>query len=500
MNMALFYGFHDIYMVMPMLLGFFIFFERKQWALAFLCFALSLLIKETVPVFWAGVGLIWILWGRRRTGIVLFVLSCLYWLLVMKVLIPMIGHQATYEYASRFNHLGNSLEQIILSPFLRPLVLLEYLLRPGCLYFIALLLLPVFMTALTHPLLLGGAGVTLLFICLQDSNQLQNINMQYQAETVILVFITATYAWQRIQRGQPGWWLRFCQYRLPTPPVSRMAAAALLTTLLTAGMAEFFFGDLPGGRSYRSNLLLLPDMTDVIAELHKLIPPGERINTSHCLGGSFLLRNPISHNMENPTDDWVLLELNSHFDDQRQMDRLRQKLRQQGYGIVYLNVQEPFHIVVYRRGVPDAVEAALINTENWQQNEDAGAAINNPRPTEIEVKCQTVALGELRRFIISARPLKKVDCDYNFLVMFGAEDKPPLRFINAFGNGVTPAFMSGPDKTFIMTFDLTAEFSPHYECFCQRITAPTDLDRRRVRKVTGEKWKILNIPCAFSAI
>jgi len=69
MNLSLFYGFHDIYFFMPLLILFFIFYEKKQYVPAFAIFGLTLLIKETIPVFWVGMGIAFMLYGRRKAGL-----------------------------------------------------------------------------------------------------------------------------------------------------------------------------------------------------------------------------------------------------------------------------------------------------------------------------------------------------------------------------------------------------------------------------------------------
>jgi len=454
MNVALFYGFHDIYLVMPLLLLFFIFFERKQWTFAWICFALSLLIKETTPVFWAGLGLVWYAWGRRRSGLALFLVSCLYWLLVMKVFIPAISPRPNYDYLCRFSHLGNSIGEIALSPILHPGVVLEYLFRPGCVYFVLLLLLPVFMAALTHPLLLAGASVTMAFICLQDSNQMQNIHLQYQAETVVLVFITAVYAIRRVSNGRPGWWLQLCRWKLPTAPAANLTVAVLLATFATALAAEYCFGDLPGGKSYREQMASYPDMSKEMAQIQQLVPPGVPINTSLNVGGHFLLRNPVRHNLQDPTDDWVLLSLDSAFESGRDIDRLRLKLAQQGYRAVGTVSRLPYHLVLYRRHPEKtATDSLFVFPEDVWTRLTNECQVLPSCPPDLEVKSRIARNTTETSLQILLKLLHKTDRDYRFLIMLDT-NAGIVRAPAYFGNGVTPAFLAREKQVYAMGFRL----------------------------------------------
>jgi len=443
---------------------FFIFFERKQWTFAWICFALSLLIKETTPVFWAGLGLVWCAWGRRRSGLALFLVSCLYWLLVMKVFIPAISPRPNYDYLCRFSHLGNSIREIALSPLLHPGVVLEYLFRPGCVYFLLLLLLPVFMAALTHPLLLAGAGITLLGICLQNSNEMQNIHMQYQAETVVLVFITAVYAIRRVGDGQPGWWLKLCHWKLPPRSPEHLPAALLCSCLVTAALSVYSFADFPGSLAQRSNLRRLPDMSGEIAQIQRLVPPGAPINTTLNVGGHFLLRNPVRHNLREPDADWVLLDIDSTFEIQSQLDWLRSQLQRQGYRPVYNTVKLPFQLILYTRTPPPARERPLPNAirqlsdEQWR-NFGAVCPGKNPCPDTIEVKYSLYPSEQPHQLIIAARLLKPTGCDYNFETMLVLKNRPTNAFLTAFGNGITPAFAIAPGATWFQIIALRQPFS-----------------------------------------
>lgn len=454
MNVALFYGFHDIYMVMPMILLFFICQEKKWWAASFVCFGLSLLVKETVPVFWAGLGLVFIVWGRRKTGITLIIVSCVYWLLAMKVFIPAFSPRPIYDYASRFSHLGNSIWEIALSPLLRPKIFFVYLFRPGCIYFVTMLLLPVVFMVINRPLLLLGAGVTLGFICVQNTDQLQNIHMQYQAETVILIFICAVYNLRAILDGKPGWIFNwFCRWSGFKFKAANGARAVLIATAFTAAGSFFFFGENPWGPNSCKKFTDRPDRSAVIAELMSLIPVGVPIQTTLNLGCKFMLRNPVHTDLEDIRDDYVLLDLYTHFNDIRQVDRLRKKMLTSGYRVIFTKADEQINIILFSKSSKAAQADDAISNIDDTSWEEFGKPLIDPNHQELHVRAALFS-QPTPIVIIRCRLTSKVNRDYELLCSPAGNETVFVRRFT-FGNGVTPAFLAQPGQVYTMSIPLS---------------------------------------------
>jgi len=194
------------------------------------------------------------------------------------------------------------------------------------------------------------------------------------------------------------------------------------------------------------------------------VPPGAPINTTLNVGGHFLLRNPVRHNLREPDADWVLLDIDSTFEIQSQLDWLRSQLQRQGYRPVYNTVKLPFQLILYTRTPPPARERPLPNAirqlsdEQWR-NFGAVCPGKNPCPDTIEVKYSLYPSEQPHQLIIAARLLKPTGCDYNFETMLVLKNRPTNAFLTAFGNGITPAFAIAPGATWFQIIALRQPFS-----------------------------------------
>ena len=451
MNVSLFYGFHDICMAMPLILLFFIFLEKKWWVPVWLCFGASLLIKETVPVFWAGLGLVFILWGRRKTGTALFVCSCIYWLLAVHVFIPALSLNPGYDYAGRFAHLGQSTWEIMMSPLLCPRIFMEYLLRPGCVYFVVMLVLPVLFLVINRPLLLLGSGVTIVFVCVQSSDQLQNIHMQYQAETVVLIFICAAYNLHWILAGNPGWIFRcLCRWTGFQFTTAGGARAVLVASLVTSAGSFWFFGENPWGKTPSTKFTNRQDFSQTVEALKKLIPPGAPMQATFNVGGHFLLRNPVSTDLGAPSPaPYVLLELNNSFNGAEQVDRFRKQLLASGYHVIFSQAKGVVNLVLLTSDSTfPAVDDQLISMtdEEWR---NFGHPVVDVFPPELQIRAELVSTPR-PMLHVRVRLDRKVDCDYNIRVTMKSADGSTSYDQYVFGNAVSPAFIAKPGQAYAL--------------------------------------------------
>ncbi len=335
LNISLIYGFHEVILMMPLLVGYFIAREsgRRGLIIAWLIFGFSLLIKETIPVFWFGIGIVFILSGKRRDGIIISCVSLLYFLLVLKLVIPWFSPEGSYMYSSHYTALGSSTFEIALSPFTKPKVFFGLLLRPNCLYFLLMLLMPVFFLTLRHPLLLLGGAVTFVFICLSNGN-VQNICMQYQAEIVCLVFINAVYALKRINEecGSKQWW--------------KQPSAFLVSSLILSVGCWFFYAQSPFTRNNLKSIMNRPSWGSELVKIKEQVPPGAEFRTSTDVIFHFFWRNPSLY-PRFEEDPYVLLNLNSNFMSQEDIDSLRDFFHGRGYRVIYSQSLNPVHLVLF---------------------------------------------------------------------------------------------------------------------------------------------------------
>ena len=118
--LSLFYGFHPIVFFVPLLLGFFIAREYKNRYFMAACFVLSLLVQETVCVFWAGYAVYLLCRKQWKCGIALFAAMVGLFFFFSSVVIPAAHSSENYSQMFHYAHLGNNMGEVLLSPFTRP--------------------------------------------------------------------------------------------------------------------------------------------------------------------------------------------------------------------------------------------------------------------------------------------------------------------------------------------------------------------------------------------
>jgi uncharacterized membrane protein len=451
MNLSLFYGFHDIYFFMPLLILFFIFYEKGKYVPAFAVFGLTMLIKETIPVFWAGMGIAFVLYGRRKAGLLMILVSVIYWLAVIKLAIPWISGRNIYDYAGRFDYLGSSLWEIALSPLLKPGLFWGYLFRPQCILFGILLLLPLFLLCLSHPLLLIGGIISFVFICLQSSDQLQNICMQYQAEILTLIFINCVFALDKLNHSgeRPPPLIKFLAASTGVNCKYGLANALLAGTVVTSLLTFYFFGQSAFAFGKNSFMPILESKSwgDEIAQIKALIPEKVPLNATINLAGHFILRNEIYPRLA-PLQNYVLMDLNTIFANKKEMDRLRQKMLAEGYKVTFSKAAQGKHLVLFdknaKQSLPDNI-FTLKSEAEWDLSGNSVAIANQDFRLKVNIQGKVLKL-----YIRPAAPLK-YDADIALTLGYNEEF---LFFNNLFGNGITPAFNSSPGQVFVMTVKL----------------------------------------------
>lgn len=447
MNLTLFYGFHDIYFFMPMLIIFFIFYEKGKYVAAFSVFALTLLIKETVPVFWVGMGIAFVLYGRRKAGFWMILVGVIYWLTVVKLVIPWISGQTVYDYADRFKYLGTSFWGIALSPVFNPSLFWGHLFRPQCVFFGILLFIPLFLFCLNRSVLLTGGIISFVFICLQSSDQLQNISMQYQAEILTLIFINCVFVLEKFNHSEERNLPFIKLLATPATPNCRsvLTNAMLSGTVITSLLSFYFFGQ--SVISKNSFLLIMNEKnwSNEIAQIKTLVPENVPINATMNIAGHFLLRNEVYPQLT-PVQDYVLIDLNADIESQKEIDQLRKKILADGYKVIFNKEAQEKHIVLFAKTVsqsqslPDSI-FTLKNESEWDLCGTTVAISNH------DFKLKGSIQGRVLRLYI--RPAKSLKYDATIAIKLG-----DIFFNNHFGNGVTPAFNVGTNQVFIMTVQL----------------------------------------------
>ena len=320
-TLSLFYGFHPIIFFIPALLCFFIARSRKNiWGMGS-AFLLSLLIQETVAVFWIGWGVYLFIAKKRYWQGALFSLALVGWFAFLALYLqPWAANAEVYAQNFRYAALGNTPLEVALSPITRPGVFWSTLFAPRNFLFTFIILTPLLWSVVTFPaLLLIGLPILGGFF-VQSSDDVKTPLLQYGIELGTLCWAVAIINLGRLYRGEMPWWKKV-----------RGSVYHGLLTATTVGimMGYIFFGfGFKFGLFPGDHYLYAPDASKAIAFLKKNLPDDlPRLLVTGRLRGHFMFDQPTeSLNAHWKSGDWLLLDLHDPFEPAAFVEPLRHKL------------------------------------------------------------------------------------------------------------------------------------------------------------------------------
>lgn len=327
--LTMFYGFHPIIFFVPLILGFFLFRLRRNKTGMLICFILSLLVQETVAVFWFGWGIYQFIFRKKYKSSILLCAAMAGWFLLSAQKIqPWCAETAAYGQNFHFTRLGNSMGAILLSPLLNPGVFWGTLFSARTLLFGMLLAAPAGFAAFAFPAILITVLPIFCGVCLQESESLKSIMLQYGIETEMMMLCAALLALCRLHRKErskildlllAGTQSRFEQWR------------GVLASLLAGGITGF----LLCGFGYKFNLMPTDQALcnlngeKVFTFLKNAIPRDAAcVRVSNRMRMHLLFEyNTAPVTKEYSPGDWLLLDLTDpFFDPPALIEPLRRKL------------------------------------------------------------------------------------------------------------------------------------------------------------------------------
>ncbi len=301
-NLSYGYGFHVIYLFIPVFLLFCCLYERKKWLLAFLVFLFSLTIKETVGAFWVGWGLCQILASLqpsvirnseavrlRRRGVVYSMIGGLYLLACIKIIIPYFAPESQYMYASRFSF-GDSLWEIALAPVLQPAAFFAHVFSPKKIMQALLLAVPLLPAILSRPLWVGCGAVLFVFMWMANGGILINLYNQYTVEMSILLCLAFAAALSQALRRGSGFCSGCLAVKLPEINRRHMGWALLGSSLLAVVLSHYMFAESAWGKNRETfeKLARRPDISFVREQALERIPAGALLGADERTGALML--------------------------------------------------------------------------------------------------------------------------------------------------------------------------------------------------------------------
>ena len=461
MNIAIFYGFHSLYVTIPLIFLYFYFFEKKNYIPAFCMFLISLTVKETVAIFWVGLGLVYLIRGNRKFGLLLIVVACTYFLTIVKIVVPAISPQGTYDYSNRYSEYGGMVD-MLLAPFLKPGLFWGTLFRPHCIAFMLLLIIPLYTLLLSRPLLLLAGGITIGFVCLQTNDQLQNISIWYQSEYVALLLACLVLNYRSLldtcrQRTSP--WFRALAWKMDLDSCrEKLPSAVILSLLTTACFSYYFFGLSITGKNSVMPILGAESCDEDVRQLLQVIPPGIEVTSSTRIGAHLILRNPVSSGYlgERKLKDYVVFDVNDPL-EVRFIDPARFKLlKDKEYNLIVNHKFKGHQVLIFHREPqkPQKPPVVQIPQDKW-----ASSGINIPVQNPNFAVRGGIAGDKAgqRSAIFFIRLLNKVDLDVESdIQLYDGKKLINERFL--FGDAVYPACFAQPGECFPVRIPLPDDF------------------------------------------
>lgn len=458
MNLAIFYGFHEVYPVIPLVLLSFLFYEKKNYSLAILMYILSLSFKETVPVLWLGFGMVFILRKKYKPALFLIIFSLAYYLLVNEIIFPWLRDGQEYFNLFRFKHLGSTTSEIVLSPFARPAVFLNSLFRPGCLLFIWLLLLPFVIVIPRNILWSCASGVILMFVCLQSSDEVQNIMVQYQAMPLAAILLNMVYNLhdQKLCKKDTNFWAGSLLYGLRDRQNGNTFSATLLGTLCICMICLLFFTENHFSKNTPLSFKDNTNCTIAINEFKTLIPAGVPVTVSMRTAPHLTFRNTLDFELEpEKWHDYVFFVLNDTLWC-KSMGQLRDKLHQsKDYHLVKGLWVGRHYLQLYQRNPlnPMKTEPLIkISSEKWNSLEAYNIKNNDDN---VQLKIKPEASKNRIRIYLRLVEAVKYDIELNLTVSDG---KQSIVLRKMFNNGISSAAVANKGDVFSCYISLPDNF------------------------------------------
>ncbi len=455
MSFSKHYGFHTVYFTIPLIAIFFLLYERRRLSWAFAVFAFTLTINETVGFFWCGASLgLAAATSDRKYWAAVAACALLYSVTTITYVIPSISGLPSYEFSYRYANLGGSTKEIILSLFLHPLVPLKALLRPECVYYLSLLVIPLLWLVAARPFLLLTGGLIMLCVCLQVSSQLMVIPLQYHSEFLMYLHIVALYGLVRIREGRIPFFHKAAFYPFPTDKLcgSKCAGAALLATLFSTAFCFHLFSLAPWSKNTSVVFSFMPPLSPGLQKVEQIIPHNAPITATSFLAARYIFTYDVYPGGD--AQDYVVMDLNEPFMPSQKVETLRALVLTSGrHTLVWSQVVNGHHMLLYAQGRPDLPDVTppkplVISDDRWARTGRAPVLW-----TEKDVTCRIIMpepQDGLRDITLLFRLEEKLDHDIDIKLLFETDGSQSSSITVPFAHGVWPAFLLEKGSTFLL--------------------------------------------------
>ncbi len=455
LNMSNFYSFHEIILVFPVMFSCLALYEKKRYVLAALMFILLLLIKETVAVLLLGIGIVLLLRKRYKSGLALTLFCVIFFLVVTKYVMPaIVTGKSEYMVISRFAHLGSNYFEIALSPIMNPKAFWGTVFRFGNFYFVAMLFLPFILLAFYQPILLFPVFIVLAFVCLQSSDQLQNIIVWYHSMPLTMIFIACVYNYKSIKASfgskYQKWLLAGCGGHCPA---RRWAVILAVTGVVASIMSWLFFAGTHFSKYTVAYVMARPDCTEMINNFKQVIPKAVPLLASPSVATHFCGRNEVFfHDSDAEFCEYAIFDMSEPmFRDEAR--HLRDKLLKSGKFKPVMYDLITRHLLVLLAKNPPAGRSYKLSKPILIT--DSMAYMDVPLDDKnFSLRVILPDKNKSDKLLIQLTCLNKVDYDVTIKLRVECADSDPAEITYFFGDGVFPAYLATPGEAYLQQINL----------------------------------------------
>lgn len=451
LSLCLFYGFHPIYFSIPLLILFFLFREKQnRWGMV-ICLIATLLIKETMMIFWFGYG-IWLLF--RKKWVAGTVLACGglvgFWLL-SSLILPYLVNVDEYPLTFLYSSLGNSPLEVAQSPFTKPAVFWKICFQWQNFAFLITLLVPCFFCIWLYPDMLIALMPLLAGVCLRGSPEIKSIVLQYGTETATVLLVLAAVNFNQLREQGVNVMGRFLFIGLNRRkcPRSILLNAFAVTLFMTSGIAHYCFAQSNWGKYSFFAVANMPDMMPAVKRIKENLPPGVRVLASERLRNHFMYDHPTGNfSSVRKTGDYIVLALNDRLmDSAEQLESIRRQIAFDSKIIPIVSASvENRNFAVFK--VSDGSEKSPVpqlQTVSMADFARIGSLIPDNDPY-FDVRY----LHNGRAHVFLVRVMKVPDFDVDLMMELEFANGEKNAFSDPFGWGLYPAYSCPAGTVFIV--------------------------------------------------
>ncbi|OQA88889.1 MAG: hypothetical protein BWY31_00074 [Lentisphaerae bacterium ADurb.Bin242] len=447
MNLTMFYGFHPVNFAIPLLLLFFLFREKGSRLGMGMVFFLSLMVQETMMIFWFGYGLYLLSRRQWRTGLPLTLFTLFGFFLLSSWILPRICDTDVYPQMLMFHSLGSTPAEVVLSPFQKASAFWSICFQWQNFAFLLTLMIPFFFCVWMSPSMLLAVVPLLAGICLRPSPDVKSVVFQYGVETSTLLLALAVLNVGRIMRKEHSRFPALLNAGMKRYPPKTLGLALCIATGITVLGAYYCFGMTKFiGKHTLESFFQDTDESVLIREMKSLVPPGSRVLSSERLRTHFLFDFSTDiFTVSRKTNDVLVMNLHdSMMDSPDKVEKVRRGIAFDRKVIplaAYSSNNQQF--VLFRIADPmNALPAGKLPKSSFMEFDSIGIPILESDP---HFAGRYVHSGGNYLFLWQIRKTPEYDVDVSVLLECPYGTIPCLR---AFGFGLFPAYSLEPGSVF----------------------------------------------------